>query len=107
MTALYEAGRVSYLEHGDHPAELHAINDTWWTTDHTAAYLGIERVLPPRRCLSARLDRAPYVPQGSVNRGQSRPTRGSRIHIFARKFGWPGAGSNRRPSAFQADARTN
>ena len=27
--------------------------------------------------------------------------------LCAGQWGWPGAGSNRRPSAFQADARTN
>jgi hypothetical protein len=35
------------------------------------------------------------------------PRIGSRLRMITLQKWWSGAGSNRRPSAFQADARTN
>ena len=66
-------------------------------------------------CGDLTIDRATFVRQGAVDTGPQRYARDTR-HSPARSHknrltctnasqgGWPGAGSNRRPSAFQADA---
>ncbi len=74
----------------------------------------------PGRCPTEGMTqpRAPRVHQRAANRGHngsktdsrghaSRRRRRAFTHVRAVQIGWSGAGSNRRPSAFQADARTN
>src|SRR5919112_3320842 len=53
------------------------------------------------------VDTGPERSTADLCRPTARSNKRSLTSSCASQEGWPGAGSNRRPSAFQADARTN
>ena len=58
-------------------------------------------------CDSGRITRVCHGLWGSLGWTSAEDTEGLFVQVNAVQTWWSGAGSNRRPSAFQADARTN